>query len=101
MTAKPSSARSRWKRKARARKRALIFGEGRRGQQRGARPQHGREPVEHIGRAVAAVNPVRVDAFGCADGAPRRAAERVGIARAVLDRRAHRLPHRLRDAETG
>ena len=83
----------------RPRKCALILREGGCGQQRGFGMQHGREPVEHIRRAVAAVDPVRAYVFRRADRAPRRAAERVGVARAVLDRRVHRLPDLFRDAE--
>ena len=83
----------------RPRERALILRESGRGQQRSPRLQHGREPVEHIRRAVPAVEPVRVDALRCTDCAPRRAAERVGVARAVLNRTAHGLFHSFGDAE--
>ena len=83
----------------RACERSFVFREGRCGEQHALRPEHRCEAVEHICRAVSAVNHVRRNPLRFRNSLPRRAAERVGIMRAFIHSPVHCLADRLRYAE--
>ena len=83
----------------RACERSFVFREGRRCEQHTLRPEHCREPVEHIRRAVSAVNHVRRNPLRFRNSLPRRATERVGVMRAFIHSPVHCRTDRLRYAE--